>query len=222
MRTQPRPKWPPCDDKRIAKILSNPIGTADLWDWSLVRIEGETPDTDWLIDWLFPGNPLLCVGYSSQVFSTRPREDFRGTLGGQSLIVPSPMTAQVGIRKSDGKLSEHTLDNTGPRTYLVTEFDQGTPDEQAALLWHLGDFAPLVMVLSSGGKSLHGWFNCNGTTEETQLRFFKYAVSLGADPATWLRSQFVRMPMGWRHDKNRRQTVLFFDYHKAVDAAQLP
>ncbi len=36
------------------------------------------------------------------------------------------------------------------------------------------------------------------------------AVSLGADPATWTRSQFVRMPDGTR-DNGKRQTVYFFN-----------
>ena len=38
----------------------------------------------------------------------------------------------------------------------------------------------------------------------------RYAVSLGADPATWTRSQFVRMPEG-RRDNGQRQTAYFFN-----------
>jgi hypothetical protein len=37
-----------------------------------------------------------------------------------------------------------------------------------------------------------------------------HAVSLGADPATWLKSQFVRMPDGLR-DNGKRQRVLYFN-----------
>ena len=37
-------------------------------------------------------------------------------------IVPSPMREQYGTTV-DGRLSQHTLDNTGPRLCLVTEFD---------------------------------------------------------------------------------------------------
>ena len=93
----------------------------------------------------------------------------------------------------------------------MTEFDSGTPDEQVAIIEHLAHFAPLVMVLSSGGKSLHAWWNCVEGTEEDHLRFFRYAVSLDADPATWTRSQFVRLPQAWRADKNARQAVYYFD-----------
>jgi hypothetical protein len=38
----------------------------------------------------------------------------------------------------------------------------------------------------------------------------RYAVSLGADAATWTRSQFVRMPDGLRENGNR-QVVYFFN-----------
>ena len=126
------------------------------------------------------------------------------------MVVPSPMTEKWGVTK-DGKRSQHTLSNTGPRRYLVTEFDSGAADSQAAIIDHLRSFAPLVMVLSSGGKSLHAWWHCGDNTEAQQLAFFRYAVSLGADPATWTRSQFVRLPMGWREEKGRRQQVYFFN-----------
>ena len=126
------------------------------------------------------------------------------------LVVPSPMTSKFG-QTQDGKPSQHTLDSTGARRFLVAEFDSGGLDEHAAVIWHLRKFLPLVMVLHSGGKSLHAWWNCGGFPEERLLRFFRYAVSLGADPPTWTRSQFVRVPQGWREDKQAVQAVHFFN-----------
>jgi len=58
---------------------------------------------------------------------------------------------------------------------------------------------------------MHGWFFVHGQLDEKMLRFFRYAVSLGADPATWTRSQFVRMPDGVR-DNGKRQTVFFLNF----------
>jgi hypothetical protein len=72
-------------------------------------------------------------------------------------------------------------------------------------------FAPLVLAVHSGGKSLHGWFFVAGQPDEKIERFFRYAVSLGADPATWTKSQFVRMPDGTR-DNGIRQTVYFTNF----------
>jgi hypothetical protein len=210
--TRPAPKWPALNEsKRTAAIQSAGIDLAGLWEASPVPCTQDSTDAEFFADELFPGNPLLCVGLSSQVFTTDHRETFRGKLHEMALIVPSPMTAPVGIRKSDGKLSAHTLANTGKRRYLITEFDSGTPDEQAALIWHLRTFAPLVLVLSSGGKSLHAWWDCQGIDDCITGRFHRYAVSIGADPATWTRSQFVRLPQGWRTDKARRQEVYFFN-----------
>lgn len=208
---RPSRKWPEVNhDARQAVIDAATVTPADLWELSPWRCDGGT-DADRFIDELFPGNPLLCVGLDNSHFETAPRESFRGRLSEMSLIVPSPMAALTGHRKSDGKESAHTLENTGPRYYLISEFDTGTPDDQVAILWHLKNFAPLAMVLSSGGKSLHGWWDCREATKEQQGRFFHYAVSLGADPATWTRCQFVRLPQGWRADKERRQEVFFFD-----------
>ena len=142
-------------------------------------------------------------------FETRPREDWRGQLAELALMVPSPMSAVEGVTK-EGKPSRHTLSNTGARRFLVAEFDTGTPDDHAALLLHLAGYGPLVLAVHSGNKSLHGWFYCAGQPEDKLLRFMRYAVSVGADHATWSRCQFCRMPDGTR-DNGRRQTVFYFN-----------
>ena len=202
-------KWPSSDASRIAAITAAGPDLAGLRELSPLQ-GGELPsDAEVAIDLLFPGNPLLCVGQSSRKFATRTREDWRGELSGMQLLVPSAMINVWGWAKK-GKPSQHTLSNTGPRRFIVVEFDEVSTDHQAALIVHLADFAPLVMVLHSGGKSLHGWFLCAGTAEEHIQRFFRYAVSLGADHATWSRSQFVRMPNGVRED-GRRQPVIFIN-----------
>ena len=59
------------------------------------------------------------------------------------------MTARSGLTQ-DGKQSAHALSITGPRRFLVVEFDQGDVDDHAALLWHLALRAPLAMVVHSG------------------------------------------------------------------------
>jgi hypothetical protein len=103
------------------------------------------------------------------------------------------------------------LSNTGPRRFLICEFDTGTPDEHAALLMHLGTFAPIVCAVHSGNKSLHGWFYVQSQPEDEVNRFFRYAVSLGADRASWTRSQFVRMPDGTRQN-GKQQTVFYLNF----------
>ena len=124
-------------------------------------------------------------------------------------IVPNPMSKQYGLTLNK-KPSTHCLDNTGDRSYLVIEFDEGTQNEHAAIIYALAQIAPLCLAVLSGGKSLHGWFDVKNSSTKLQLEFMRHAVSLGADPATWTRCQFVRMPDGMR-DNGKRQSVIYFN-----------
>ena len=204
-----RPPWPRVNEEQREAILREGYGLVDLWEESAIRFEDNEPHTEEIIDLLFPGNPLLSTGKVIDRSPTRPREKWRGKLADRQFIVPSPMSAKTGLTQ-DGKESQRSLSNTGLRRFLVVELDAGSIDAHAALLRHLSWHAPLALVVHSGGKSLHGWFFCAGQPEERLLRLMRYAVTLGADPATWTRSQFVRMPDGTRDD-GKRQTVYFFD-----------
>jgi hypothetical protein len=201
--------WPPVNEEQREAVIAAGAGLVDLWEISPVRFDDNEPHTEEIIDALFPGNPLLCVGRSNHDFATRSREEWRGKLTALQLIVPSPMSAATGITQ-EGKESAHTLNNTGARRFLVIEQDGGTIDEQAAVLLHLAERAPLTVAIHSGSKSSHGWFYSAGQPEDKLRNFMRYAVSLGADTATWTRSQFVRMPDGAR-DNSERQTVYFFN-----------
>ena len=171
----------------------------------------EEYNTETIIDYLFPGNPLLCCGASSQTFATRHRDDWKGKLDRLQLIVPSPMNAVYGKTQS-GKKSMHTLENTGPRTYLVVEFDEGGFDDHASLLWSLNSLVtPLICAVMSGNKSLHGWFKVDCWSEDLLTRFFQKATAIGADPATFTKSQFVRMPDGTRSNGAKQTTVYLSD-----------
>jgi len=201
--------WPALNEEMRAAIIADGPGLYDLWEMSPRFFDEAESQTERIIEALFPGNPLLCCGQSNSSFATRTRSEWRGKLSTLQLIVPSPMTSVHGTTK-EGNKSQHTLSNTGPRRFLVVEQDAGLLDEQAAVLVHLAKRAPLVLAVFSGSKSIHGWFYCDERQEEPLRRFMNYAVSLGADRATWTRSQFVRMPDGTRKS-GARQTVYFFN-----------
>ena len=201
------PKWPARNAQAITAICADGLGLADLWEASPRRLEDNEPHTESIVDELSPPDALLCCGRTTREFYTRRREDWRGQLSSLAFIVPSPMSALTGVTKT-GRTSARTNANTGPRRFLVIEFDQGTDDDQAALLLHLATYAPLVCALHSGRRSLHGWFYVDGQPEEKVRQFFAYARSLGADRAMWTPSQLVRLPDGKR-DNGRRQTVFF-------------
>jgi hypothetical protein len=195
-------KWPKANDEQVEAAAKGGPTLVELWKASPVRLPITNANrAESIIDILFPGNLLLCVGHSTDDFETAPRRDLAGSLRHRALIVASPMIALKGRTRKEKRWSAHTLENTGPRRFVVIEFDRATLEAQAALIHHLSQIAPsLALVVFSGSKSLHSWFYCATQAEETQLRFMRYAVSLGADHATWTRSQFVRVPDGTRRD----------------------
>jgi hypothetical protein len=206
----PRHPWPALNrEQREAVIQETQSPLVDLWEASPVKFTDNRVHSEEIIDALFPCNPLLCCGKSQADFDTKPRSKWRGELSKLQFIVPSPMIAWVG-KTQIGKESAHALETTGPRRFLVIEQDQGAIDEQVAVLLHLASRAPLALAVHSGSKSIHGWFYCLGQSEEKLRSFMQYAVSLGADTATWTRSQFVRLPDGLR-ENGKRQTVYFFN-----------
>lgn len=228
------PPKPKPDLEKIEKLVNEGVGVADLWEASPLWFEDR--HTEDFIDWLFPGDPLLCCGETAFKFHTLPRSLWRDQLQSMSFIVPSAMSAVMGkVKDGSGRESEHTLDNTGPRCFIVVEFDfseygrDGTTPTQwqpmlqrlkkqnlsvqdlcANLLLRLNRAIPMTMAVSSGGKSIHGWWYCLGQDEAHVSKFHDYAITLGADPATRLKSQFVRMPDGTR-DGGKEQPVLYFN-----------
>jgi hypothetical protein len=226
-KTVAKQKHPSARFELIEAVANSGNGVVDLWEASPIRLDSNEPRTDEIIDILFPGNFLLCCGWSRHQFDTRPRKHWH-KLHDLQFIVPNPMTARQGLTKTQ-KVSAHALSSTGPRRFLIVEFDfaQGPTEEapllskleaegrdirdlSAALLLHLAEMAPLALAVYSGGKSLHGWFYCVGIAEDYVSRFCRYAAALGADRATWVRSQFARMPDGLR-DNGNRQSVCFFN-----------
>ena len=197
---------------RAAVVAQHDGGVVELWERSPVRFDDELSRAEEIIDRLFPGNPLLCSADGPETATTGPRESFRGQLATKGLIVPSPMTKLTGLNQHGGE-SARCLENTGPRQFLIVEQDSGPMDEQAAVIMHLAEQAPLVLVVHSGGKSLHAWFACGNQSELTVRRFFDGAVRLGADRATWTRCQLVRMPDGTRYTNGKaiRQAVLYWN-----------
>ena len=187
-----KPAWPEPDLDLIEQITLNHI-----WDIpsALATLENRSPErrldkltTDQIVRRLFPANALLSIGFDTSSTSVSPLSQIKN-LHKFPLIVPSPMLARFGLTQ-DGKQSGRCLDNTGPRRFLITEFDfkptdkQGNPsiwaalielwkaqgmtvqDAAAAIILHLAQYGPLVMVVYSGSVSLHAWWITAGWSEE--------------------------------------------------------
>lgn len=157
---------------------------------------------------LFPGDPLVCVGWAVNRATTLPLSALLPNAAKAPFIVANPMTAEAGPTGS-----ARSLANASPRwarKYLVVEFDTGeSRAEQAAVLSSLHTpEAPLVLAVWSGGKSIHGWFAVPGPADA--LALFSLAALLGADESLFDMSKLVRMPGGTR-DNGQRQTILHFN-----------
>jgi len=154
-----------------------------------------------------------------------------------SQIVPNPMRMEKGHTKQ-GKESERTLENAALlRKYAVTDFDftlEGKfgpfiqqvmaelelmpgPAIHEIIARLILDIAtrhpsvPLLMVVDSGGKSLHAWWDIDGLDFGWQREWFYETVPLGTDPTIFdSNNQFVRMPWGTREVTNIRQSVIFW------------
>ena len=201
-------KWPEANAEQIEAVAASGLSVADLWEASPIRFDDEQPRTAEILEQIFPGDPLLCAG-SKYNFFTMHLSQFKADADALEQVVPSPMLSKWG-RTKEGKESQHTLEATAPRRFLVIEGDGTSKDQQAAVLLHLAERAPLSLVVDSGGKSLHGWFFVAGKSDEQLAPFFRRACALGADKGLWLGSQFVRMPDGTR-DNGNRQHILFFN-----------
>lgn len=163
---------------------------------------------------------LVCAGAANNAGDTTTLQELLA-VGPSCLqfVVPNPMSAKRGTTRTGG-ISYRCLANTGPRRFLVAEFDGETEDRQARILCRLSNTMPLVAVVHSGGRSLHGWFWAEGLPEVCCRLWFAGAVGLGADAHTWTPCQWVRMPGGTRAgEPPRRQAVLYWNPEAAKESA---
>ena len=229
---------PVIDINRLYEIIVSGPTREELRGMSPVRCwDSKEHQTATLLDhWAeYAGvaDPWVCHGSNGR-FRTRRFSDMREMSHSHAQIVPSPTRSRYG-RTIEGHMSEHSLDGTGPRLFLVVEFDftpvtaAGKPtiwsplidrceekgrsilDMNAALTAHLMQSATPWLVVYSGGKSLQSWWHCHETDDDTLKRWYRsHSLPLGACHSTWCRSQFVRMPDGQR-DNGRRQTVEYYN-----------
>lgn len=206
------PRWPKFDAELALEHAADSNAIERLADLS--RPDFATLKPRGVLSTLFSRDEFVCVGTTKERAFTNPLHEILDCdrVDSMPLVVPNPMRGHEG-RAKGGHASPRCNDNVARRRFLVVEFDR--PElvrvKQASLLVHLAEsVAPLALVVDSGGKSLHGWFDCRGASSGQMESFMRHAVRLGADPATWTPCQFVRMPAGVR-ENGARQPVLFLN-----------
>jgi hypothetical protein len=199
------------------------------------------PPLEEIIDRMYPGNPLLCRAAVYQAWArTGQREDIRGVEKEFEWLVPSPMSKVTGYTKEGKPGSHRCRDNAGPRIYIPLDFDlseinglgvsiekwkgKGISiwDVQVAIIAHLANEGDPrqgpFMIVNTGGKSLHSWYQISETFPEAMaLDFLSRAISLGADKRAELPEQLFRFPGGTRKsEQGQPQTILFYDPKKLL------
>jgi hypothetical protein len=202
--------WPDQDTQLVARTIDE---TSPLFD-----PDGDTQlQPAQVLPMLFRPGELVCTGPDSESAIIRPLEECLTDAHLQQFIVVNPMRGRQSVNQ-EGNPSVRCQNNVGLRRHLVVEFDDltVTKAQQARLISRLARFVPLILVVDSGGKSLHAWFRVEQLHIRDQARFFAVACLLGADKSRWDSSGWLRMPGGLRVVKGvpaTRQRILYESTH---------
>lgn len=202
------PRWPTMNKIAVQKALALQGGA--LFDPS-VDTGVSAKDA---LNALFKAGELVCAGMMCERPDARLRDDWDFPAA-QQYVCANPLKGPTGLTK-DGRPSVRCQSNIAVRRWIIAECDDPALNKgmQAKILTVLARALPLRLVVDSGGKSLHGWFFCEGLDECAVAKFFGLACVLGADLTRWDKCGWVRMPGGVRvkGDKTRvRQRVVYFD-----------
>ncbi len=200
--------WPEASPALIAEVLAQTPACFDATaDTGLATAQ--------VLPRLFRPAELICAGRTKERALVRPLEEFLPDAEFMQFIVLNPMRGLSAL-SSRRMPSARCQNNVGQRRYLVAEFDDRTlsKPQQAQLITRLAQYVALVMVVDSGGKSLHAWFRVDHLGSKDQARFFTLACLMGADPSRWDLCGWLRMPGGLRVENgvpSIRQRILHFN-----------
>lgn len=173
--------------------------------------------------WDLFGPNRICIGYNkyhaiiTNLVKRGAIIEFKDKIkpGLCQFIVPSPMVGEYALNKA-GKRAIRCLANTCQRWFLVVEFDHQSSleDQIFKLHYELAKEYNLRMLVSSGNKSIHGWYFVYRQPEKEVKNLMKKATRMGADPMTWIRCQYVRFPGGINEKTKERQEIIYYNYGK--------
>lgn len=166
------------------------VTTENIGDhWRLLLSRFKTGDVVWIGDKYDSGKPE-----HADHFKTVEQWNV-------SSSAPGPFICPVVFKNTSVSRSN---DNVADRRFLVIESDTLSRDEVGAVFKWLRDEVklPLVAIVDTAGKSLHGWFKYPPEHLVDELKLI--LPELGCDPALFKVSQPVRLPSAMRGDKQQR------------------
>ena len=163
---------------------------------------------------LFPDMPLVTLAANKKANGeTRFLSEWlHHSFSEMRHVVPNP-PFQVWGKTQKGDSSMRALESyrEEDRRFFVHESDTGDKDEQSAILRHLAEMVPLVAVVDSGKKSLHGWLYIAGLSEDEKNLLMDYSIRIGADRGLRTLNQMARLPFAVRRETGRVQELLYLD-----------
>jgi len=121
--------------------------------------------------------------------------------------VPNPLDGD--------KVATRCNANVKDRPYMVLEMDskdEAQVERFNTFALELAKFAPLVLAVDTGNKSVHFWFDARKALPKSVTAIFTLACLHGADKRMGVRSQIARMPNVSAASEGRgAQRVLYFD-----------
>lgn len=218
---KPQPKAAIPGPATLAQIIhaGRAYGEADIWEASPVRLDWEPEeDAAHLLRCLYQPEEKLFIGCAE---STGPRHVravsawLETDLTRWPHIAPNPMTGNPAPGKADpAKLTFRGDNCISAFRFCVVEFDALPMDDQ--LRFWAGVNLPVAALITSGGKSVHGWLRVDvpdGAAWDAQVRplYKTRLVPLGVDGACANPARLSRLPGHFRADKGQRQRLLFLD-----------
>lgn len=145
-----------------------------------------------------------------------PLEDYK-------FLNPATFKKIDGVPNSkhpEKKISTRCNDNVKKRDWMLLEFDPAKDDKTPEISTErfntfalaLAQFAPLILAVDTGNKSVHFWFDAKDVKPGIRRGFFNLACLHGADPRLAVKSQIARMPNTPSAGPGRgAQRVLYYD-----------
>jgi hypothetical protein len=193
---------------------------AEIWESSPIRIDWPpVQDAAEVIQRLYQPTDKLFAGsrlVASPEFILTAAEWCDRFAHGDSIpehIIPNPLTGEQGLRK-DGQPSYRADDCVASFRFAVVEFD-AMPLEQQIQFW-AGVKLPVVALIDSGGKSVHGWVRVDAADRDqwerrVEGKLFTMLTAVGADRSCKNEARLSRMPGHFRTEKKRYQRLLYLN-----------
>lgn len=212
---------PDSREEMLIRFRRTPI--TSIVELSPASVATKTPE---ILERLFEPSDIINIQFSALEAGTLVRfSELDGHLSKHGLKIEDyKFLNPATFREVDGvpnplhpknKISTRCNENVKKRDWVVLEMD--SKDESRLERFNtfamaMADYAPLVLAVDTGNKSVHFWFDAKDAPKNVRTAFFNLACLHGADKRLAVKSQIARMPATAAEREGRGpQKVIYFD-----------